>query len=70
MKVALEGLFSVNKPKGISSYDVIRRLKPLFAKKAKIGHGGTLDPFATGVLVIGIGKGCKELGSFLGGEKV
>lgn len=33
--------------------------------KVKVGHGGTLDPMATGVLVIGVGKGCRELSSFL-----
>ncbi len=41
----------VNKEKGITSYDVIRKLKPLLKPK-KIGHAGTLDPFATGVLII------------------
>ncbi|CAN0054385.1 unnamed protein product, partial [Discosporangium mesarthrocarpum] len=31
----------------------------------KVGHGGTLDPMATGVLVLGVGKGCQKLTSFL-----
>lgn len=35
----------------------------------KVGHGGTLDPMATGVLVIGVGRGCRELGNFLKGGK-
>ncbi|KAI9759225.1 MAG: hypothetical protein M4579_002513 [Chaenotheca gracillima] len=39
------------------------------SSEVKIGHGGTLDPLATGVLVAGIGKGTKELGSFLGCTK-
>lgn len=33
--------------------------------QVKVGHGGTLDPMATGVLVIGVGKGCRELSKFL-----
>ncbi|HKL81710.1 MAG TPA: tRNA pseudouridine(55) synthase TruB, partial [Desulfobacter sp.] len=45
------GLLVVNKPKGISSAGVVSRLKRLLKVK-KIGHTGTLDPFATGVLPI------------------
>ncbi len=48
-------LASYYKPPGISSYDIIRRLKKIHPGE-KIGHGGTLDPFAEGVLVIGIGR--------------
>ena len=33
--------------------------------QVKVGHGGTLDPMATGVLVIGVGRGCRELGKYL-----
>ncbi|KAK8232147.1 tRNA pseudouridine(55) synthase [Phyllosticta capitalensis] len=40
---------------------------PNRAKKVKIGHGGTLDPLATGILVVGIGNGTKSLSKFLGG---
>lgn len=38
-------------------------------RKFKVGHGGTLDPMASGVLVIGLGRGCKELAGFLSGHK-
>ena len=48
-------LLNINKPVGISSYDVIRKLKKLYPNE-KIGHGGTLDPLASGVLVIAVGK--------------
>ncbi len=49
-------LFLVNKPKGITSFDVIRKFKKSFGPTiGKIGHFGTLDPFATGLLVVGIG---------------
>ncbi|EPZ50852.1 tRNA pseudouridine(55) synthase [Bacteriovorax sp. BAL6_X] len=48
--------FKVDKPKGMTSFDVIRRFKRNLPKNiGKIGHFGTLDPFATGLLVIGIG---------------
>jgi tRNA pseudouridine55 synthase len=58
-------IFAVYKPKGWSSYDVIRQLKRETGEK-KIGHGGTLDPFAEGVLVVGIGReGTKQLGIIL-----
>ncbi len=41
----------------------------LAQKKLKVGHGGTLDPMASGVLVIGLGTGCKALSTFLSGSK-
>ncbi|CAM9851583.1 unnamed protein product [Scytosiphon promiscuus] len=46
-----------------------RRPRRQKGPKVKVGHGGTLDPMATGVLVIGVGKGCRELGNFLKGSK-
>jgi len=48
-------IFAVYKPKNWSSYDVIRYLKNEYLGE-KIGHGGTLDPLAEGVLVIGVGR--------------
>ncbi|XP_044295492.1 probable tRNA pseudouridine synthase 1 isoform X2 [Varanus komodoensis] len=76
------GLFAVYKPKGPTSSDVLNRLKgKLFAagiveptrrkrKQAlKFGHGGILDSNATGVLVVGIGKGTRMLSSMLAGSK-
>lgn len=53
-------LLAIDKPTGITSYDVIRRLKRVFPKQ-KIGHSWTLDPLATGLLIIGIGKWTKLL---------
>ncbi len=52
----MNGFFNINKPFGISSAKVVWQIKKKFNLKAKIGHMGTLDPFATGVLVVGIGK--------------
>jgi len=54
----MDGIINVNKPKGITSYDVIRKLKKILKMK-KIGHTGTLDPLAQGVLVICLGKATK-----------
>ena len=50
------GILLVNKPKGLTSYDVVHQVKNILGTK-KVGHSGTLDPLATGVLPILIGKG-------------
>lgn len=50
----MNGIININKPKGITSFDVIRKLRRTLREKA-IGHTGTLDPMATGVLVICVG---------------
>lgn len=49
-------LLNVYKPVGMSSYDVIRQIKPVVSRKVKIGHAGTLDPLAEGVLIVCLGK--------------
>lgn len=49
----------VDKPSKISTFDIIRNLKKYFSNKIKIGHGGTLDPFATGLVIILFGKSTK-----------
>ena len=54
----MEGIIVVNKPKGITSFDVIRKLKKILKTK-KIGHTGTLDPLATGVMLVCVGKAPK-----------
>ena len=53
-------LLLIDKPLGITSFDVIRRLRRIFNIK-KMGHAGTLDPLATGLMIIGIGPGTKKL---------
>lgn len=60
----MHGLVPFYKPPGITSYDIIRRIKKWIGKE-KIGHGGTLDPFAEGVLVLGIKEGTKKLNEIL-----
>jgi tRNA pseudouridine55 synthase len=50
-----EGFILINKPAGITSHDVIDKLREI-TKIKRIGHAGTLDPFATGLLILGIGR--------------
>jgi tRNA pseudouridine55 synthase len=52
----LHGFLNINKPEGMTSYDVIRKIKPLLPRKTKIGHLGTLDPMASGVLPLALGN--------------
>ncbi|WP_405355898.1 tRNA pseudouridine(55) synthase TruB [Fusobacterium animalis] len=54
----MEGIIVVNKPKGITSFDVIRKLKKILKTK-KIGHTGTLDPLATGIMLVCVGRATK-----------
>jgi len=71
----IRGVLNVNKPSGISSYDVIRRLKPVFEaccrdrglkpRHTAVGHAGTLDPMATGVLLLLLGEATKASGLLL-----
>ena len=53
----MDGIIVINKPIGYTSYNIVYRVKKIF--KEKVGHTGTLDPLATGVLPILIGKGTK-----------
>lgn len=55
------GIVVVDKPAGMTSHDVVARCRRIFATR-KVGHAGTLDPMATGVLVIGIERATKILG--------
>jgi tRNA pseudouridine55 synthase len=55
------GLVIVDKPAGLTSHDVVARLRRILRTR-KVGHAGTLDPMATGVLVCGVGRGTKLLG--------
>ncbi|HZG91277.1 MAG TPA: tRNA pseudouridine(55) synthase TruB [Pseudonocardia sp.] len=55
------GLVVVTKPAGLTSHDVVARLRRILRTR-KVGHAGTLDPMATGVLVCGVGRGTKLLG--------
>ncbi len=50
-----EGLWNIYKPKGVSSFDVVRDIKRMMGEK-KVGYAGTLDPLAEGVLIVGVGR--------------
>ena len=65
----MENIVLIDKPKGITSFDVIRKLRGTYPK-IKLGHAGTLDPLASGLLIIGIGEGTKKLAQFLKLPKV
>src|ERR1043165_4052047 len=51
----MNGLLVIDKPGGMTSRDVVNRVQKWFPRKTKIGHTGTLDPLATGVLVVCVG---------------
>ncbi|MEG1255180.1 tRNA pseudouridine(55) synthase TruB [Clostridium sp.] len=59
-KNKLCGVLNINKPLGITSFDVVRKVKRL-SKGKKVGHGGTLDPEASGVLPVCIGRATKAI---------
>lgn len=61
----MEEILLIDKPVGISSFDVIRQLRRIYRDNCltvpKMGHAGTLDPLASGLMVIGVGRGTKRL---------
>lgn len=63
-----EGFILIDKPSGPTSHDVVDRVRALI-KIRRVGHAGTLDPFATGLLILGIGKATKSLGKLVGLDK-
>ena len=65
---APHGVLVVDKPSGPTSHDVVGRVRRLLRTRA-VGHAGTLDPMATGVLVLGIGEGTKLLAHLTGADK-
>ncbi len=66
---ARSGLVVVDKPGGMTSHDVVARVRRL-AGTRKVGHAGTLDPMATGVLVVGVERATRLLGHLQGHDKV
>jgi len=57
-------ILNIEKPEGWSSFDVVKKIKKITGYK-KVGHAGTLDPFASGVLLICIGKATKKIKEFM-----
>ena len=64
----LDGLLLVDKPSGPTSHDIVAQIRRRF-RIPKVGHGGTLDPMATGLLVILLGKGTKISERVMGHDK-
>lgn len=68
MNLPISAFININKPAGITSHDVINKLRK-WTKIKRIGHAGTLDPLATGVLPIALGSACRLL-DYLSDDKV
>lgn len=68
VNTAPDGIVLVDKPQGVTSHDVVGAVRRL-AGTRKVGHAGTLDPMATGLLVIGIGRATKLLTYITGHDK-
>ena len=60
-------IFNIYKPKNLSSFSIVKKIKNI--TKEKVGHSGTLDPFADGVLVLGVGKSTKKLSNIIQFDK-
>lgn len=69
-----DSVLLIDKPAGITSFGVVarvrRKLSEQLGKKAKVGHTGTLDPFATGLMIIVTGKECRNAGNYSKLDKV
>ena len=61
-------ILNIYKPKGWSSFDIVKKVRYI-VKEKKVGHGGTLDPFAEGVLIIGTGPDTKSLTNITSQDK-
>lgn len=69
-----DGIILIDKPSNMTSFGVVARVKRALSadagKKLKVGHTGTLDPFATGLMIIVVGKECKNAGMYSKLDKV
>ncbi len=65
---SIDGVLNINKPRGITSMEVVRRIKRASGQK-RVGHGGTLDPIATGVVPICLGQATRFMEFMLDGTK-
>ncbi len=68
-KPSLNGFINLYKPSGITSMDALRRIKRLSGQKRKVGHGGTMDPLAKGVLPVCFGQATRLMDYVVGGRK-
>ncbi len=70
----IDGILLIDKPANMTSFGVVARVRRVLSqqqnKKVKVGHTGTLDPFATGLMIIVVGKECKQAGMYSKLDKV
>lgn len=67
----ITGFILVDKPNGMTSSDCVQSIRSIVGKKVKVGHAGTLDAFATGLLIVGIGReATRELSSIMVLDKI
>src|ERR1700681_4470103 len=64
----MDGVLIIDKPAGMTSHDVVARVRKIIGER-RVGHTGTLDPFATGVLVILVGRATRLAQYLNGAEK-
>jgi len=64
----MDGFLLIDKPAGLTSHDVVDAVRRI-AKTKRVGHAGTLDPFATGLLILGINRATKKLADIVGLDK-
>jgi tRNA pseudouridine55 synthase len=69
MSQSLNGLLLIDKPAGLTSAAAVNRVKRVLPRGTKIGHAGTLDPFATGLLILLIGKATRRCEELMGAPK-
>src|SRR5690242_8724517 len=64
----MDGIILIDKPTGMSSFGVVARVRRILSqaagKKVKVGHTGTLDPFASGLMIVVVGTYCKRASEF------
>jgi tRNA pseudouridine55 synthase len=69
-----DGIILIDKPAGMTSFGVVARIRRVLTqqagKKVKVGHTGTLDPFATGLMILVTGKECKNAGHYTKLDKI
>lgn len=69
-----DGIILIDKPANMTSFGVVARVRRVLSQqngmKMKVGHCGTLDPFATGLLLLCVGKECKNAGDYMKRDKV
>jgi tRNA pseudouridine55 synthase len=63
------GFLNINKPPGPTSHDIVARVRRLLPRGVRVGHAGTLDPFASGVLVVCVGGACRLASLVMGQDK-